>query len=152
MLLASSIYARDERVAPGNSYGLAKITAEQAFLSYDAIDLVILRPPPVYGPGGRGGCYGLAKCVYKGIPLPLARARSLRNYISRRNLISLILTMVQSRDAQWRGEVDCRAVGWFLCQHERFGYADVKSHAREKPAFPGADRFADFCWADRRKG
>lgn len=100
VVVASSIYARDSN-ANERSYGSVKREVEQRFL--DAADLrtIILRLPPVYGPGGKGGLATLSRLVERGLPLPLGAARASRAYLSRNNFSSLILAMVNADEANW---------------------------------------------------
>jgi len=101
VIVASSVYAsRDQDDSA--SYGSVKRLIEQRFLSATDIRTIVLRLPPVYGPVGRGGLATLSKLVRKGFPLPLGAADAPRFYLSRRNLTSLILAMVNADDAAWR--------------------------------------------------
>lgn len=102
VILASSVYARDNTHGDVPSYGMVKRAIEQEFLSAADLNTVVLRLPPVYGPGGRGGLAALSKLVRKGLPLPLGAASAPRAYLSRRNLASLILAMVNAGEDTWR--------------------------------------------------
>lgn len=98
LVLASSVYARLER--PGG-YGAAKRAAEAEVLAAAGLQAVILRMPPVYGPGGGGGFGMLAALVRRGLPLPFARAVAPRAYLSRRNLCDLLVSIVCADAHQW---------------------------------------------------
>lgn len=103
--IASSVYAREAGAA--GSYGSVKRATELQFLAEPTLNPIVLRLPPVYGPGGKGGLAVLTKLVSKGLPLPFGLATEQRAYLSRRNLVSLILAMTAS-PAAWRdagGEV-----------------------------------------------
>ena len=102
-VLASSVYARDELGAGASSYGAAKRVVEGRFLAAADLRTVILRLPPVYGPGGRGGLAALSRLVRKGLPLPLGLATAPRSYLSRRNLASLIVAIVNGGEERWAG-------------------------------------------------
>lgn len=76
-----------------NAYGRSKAQAEVALASVakeTGLDLIVLRPPMVYGPGSKGSFPLLAKLVRTGLPLPLAAARSRRSFCSIANLISAV--------------------------------------------------------------
>jgi UDP-glucose 4-epimerase len=76
-----------------NAYGRSKAQAEVALASVakgTGVDLIILRPPMVYGSGSKGSFPLLAKLVRTGLPLPLAAARSRRSFCSIANLISAV--------------------------------------------------------------
>ncbi len=78
---------------PDNAYGRSKVEAEQALTAIAAetgIELVILRPPMVYGPGGKGSFALLARLIRTGLPLPFALARGRRSFCSVGNLVSAI--------------------------------------------------------------
>jgi len=102
-VLASSVYARDELGAGATAYGAAKRAVEARFLAAAGLRTVILRLPPVYGPGGRGGLAALSGLVRKGLPLPLGLATAPRSYLSRRNLASLIVAIVNGGEQRWTG-------------------------------------------------
>lgn len=99
-IVASSVYAR--KPATTGSYGKAKQTMENQFLAAGDLQTVILRLPPVYGPGGKGGAATLAKMVRRGLPLPLGAATAERAYISRTNLASLIVTIASASQENWQ--------------------------------------------------
>ena len=86
----SSIKAMGETTAPGrpfraadpphpeDAYGRAKLATERALAAVAAetgIELVILRPPLVYGPGVGGNFRALLRLARSGLPLPFAAAR-----------------------------------------------------------------------------
>lgn len=102
VILASSVYAAESKEGAESSYGSVKRAIERRFLSATDIRTIVLRLPPVYGPGGRGGLATLSKLVRKGLPLPLGAATAPRSYLSRRNLASLIVAMVNAGDDAWR--------------------------------------------------
>jgi UDP-glucose 4-epimerase len=99
LILASSVYAR---LAPrAGGYGAAKRAAETEVLSASGLQAVVLRIPPVYGPGCRGGFGTLAALVRRGLPIPFARAVAPRAYLSRRNLCDLLVSIAGADDRQW---------------------------------------------------
>lgn len=102
VIVASSVYAAGNRGNGESSYALAKRAIEQRFLAATDIRTVVLRLPPVYGPGGGGGFAMLSKLVRKGLPLPLGAATAPRSYLSRRNLASLIVAMANAGDDAWK--------------------------------------------------
>jgi nucleoside-diphosphate-sugar epimerase len=81
-----------EPPAPRTPYGISKLQGEQALrAAAGKMEIVILRPPLVYGPGVRANFLALLKMVDRGIPLPLGSVRNLRNLIARGNLVDAIL-------------------------------------------------------------
>jgi nucleoside-diphosphate-sugar epimerase len=104
-LYVSSIKAMGETTAPGrpfraedaphpaDPYGRAKLATERALAAATAetgIELVILRPPLVYGPGVGGNFRALLRLARNGLPLPLAGIDNRRSLIARSNLLDLI--------------------------------------------------------------
>lgn len=102
IIVASSVYARMGTDGGPGSYGTVKRAVEDQFLAAPDLPTVILRLPPVYGPGGRGGLTALSRLVRKRLPLPLGTARAPRAYLSRRNLASLIIAAVNAGDDAWK--------------------------------------------------
>lgn len=101
-IIASSIYARDSNDLSNNSYGAVKAAIERKFLAATTLQTIILRMPPVYGPGGGGGIAMLAKLAKSRLPLPLGLARAPRAYLSRQNLVALISCLIQADEATWK--------------------------------------------------
>jgi nucleoside-diphosphate-sugar epimerase len=54
------------------------------------MELVIIRPPLVYGPGVRANFHNLMRWLCKGIPLPLGSIHNLRSLVSLDNLLDFI--------------------------------------------------------------
>lgn len=78
---------------PHNTYGASKAEAER-LLRLEAeqlgIELVIVRPPMVYGTGSKGSFPLLLALVRIGLPLPFARAGAARTFCSIDNLVSAL--------------------------------------------------------------
>jgi nucleoside-diphosphate-sugar epimerase len=78
---------------PMDPYGQSKLEAEQALEKLAAesgLEVVIIRPPLVYGPGVGGNFLRLLQMVDKGYPLPLGRVLNKRSLVSVGNLCDLI--------------------------------------------------------------
>ena len=79
---------------PNQSYALSKYEAEQGLLEIaknTSMEVVIIRPPLVYGPGVKGNLAKLITCIRKGIPLPFALVNNSRSFIAIENLVDFIL-------------------------------------------------------------
>lgn len=79
---------------PEDPYGQSKSEAEQALArvaSETGLEIVILRPPLVYGPGVKGNFHNLLWAVGKGIPLPLGMVQNRRSLIYLGNLVDAIV-------------------------------------------------------------
>lgn len=94
--------------APGASdpYGQSKLEAEQALLALarrTGLEVVIIRPPLVYGPGVKANFLNLIKLVQLGLPLPLGRISNARSMVALDNLVDLLILCCQHAAAP--GEV-----------------------------------------------
>jgi lipopolysaccharide/colanic/teichoic acid biosynthesis glycosyltransferase/nucleoside-diphosphate-sugar epimerase len=81
-------------IAPQDAYGQSKAEAERALMDFAALaglEVVIIRPPLVYGPGVKGNFAGMAKAIQCGFPLPLGAVRNQRSLLALDNLVSLVL-------------------------------------------------------------
>jgi nucleoside-diphosphate-sugar epimerase len=79
---------------PHDAYALSKFEAEQALLYLAAktgMEVVIIRPPLVYGPGATGNFGNLVRVVQRGWPLPLGAVHNQRSFVALENLVSLVL-------------------------------------------------------------
>lgn len=79
--------------APKDAYGVSKHEAEQALLALSdrsAMEVVIVRPTLVYGPGAIGNVQQMLKWLRLGIPLPLAGIYNYRSFVSLHNLVDLL--------------------------------------------------------------
>lgn len=78
---------------PVDAYGRAKLAIEQSMISAardGGLELVILRPPLVYGPGVKGNLRALIRLVATGMPLPFAAVENRRSLIALDNLVDLL--------------------------------------------------------------
>jgi nucleoside-diphosphate-sugar epimerase len=79
----------DDTPAPQDAYGRSKFAAEQALVRYGqqtGLNVVIVRPPLVYGPEVRANFLRLLDAVWKGVPLPLGSVSSRRSLVYVDNL------------------------------------------------------------------
>jgi nucleoside-diphosphate-sugar epimerase len=91
--------------APEDAYGRTKWEAEQLLASFagqHGLEIVILRPPLVYGPGVKGNLARLMRLVARGVPLPLGSVRNRRSMIGLDNLVSAILVAAEHRSVAGR--------------------------------------------------
>ena len=78
---------------PTNPYGLSKFEAEHGLMSLaqnTGMEVVIIRPPLVYGPGVKANFLNMIKWVDKAIPLPLGSVHNKRSLVALDNLVSFI--------------------------------------------------------------
>jgi UDP-glucose 4-epimerase len=84
----------DDTPAPQDAYGRSKLAAEQALTDYareSGLEMVIVRPPLIYGPRVRANFLSLMDGVWKGIPLPLGRVDARRSVIFVDNLADALM-------------------------------------------------------------
>ena len=87
----------EDTSAPEDAYGISKWEAEQGLqqlASETGIEVVIIRPPLVYGPGVKGNFASMIKLVSKGLPLPLGAINNQRSLVALDNLVDLIMTCI----------------------------------------------------------
>ncbi len=90
-------FTRDDVPAPHSPYAQAKHEAEVALrkLALETqMEVVIIRPPLVFGPGAPGNFGALIRALHRGVPLPLGAVHNQRSLVSLSNLVSLIDTCV----------------------------------------------------------
>jgi nucleoside-diphosphate-sugar epimerase len=90
-------FAADDTLAPEDPYGVSKCEAEQGlqhFAQEMGMEVVIIRPPLVYGPGVEGNFASMMRLVRKGIPLPLGAIHNKRSLVALDNLVDLIITCI----------------------------------------------------------
>ncbi len=77
---------------PEDAYGVSKWEAEQALQTIaqaSDMELVVIRPPLVYGPGVKGNFSRLIQWVRVGIPMPLGAVNNKRSMVALDNLVAL---------------------------------------------------------------
>ena len=90
---AEAPFRERDTPAPADPYAVSKWEAEQGLQQIaagGALDLVILRPPLVYGPGVKGNFLRLMQLVARRVPLPLGGVANRRSLIYVGNLASAI--------------------------------------------------------------
>ena len=93
----------DYQYIPSDPYGLSKYEAEiglKEIAERTGMELVIIRPPLVYGAGVKANFASLLKLVKKGYPLPFGLVKSnRRSIVSLYNLVDLIINCVNNPKA-----------------------------------------------------
>lgn len=82
---------------PQDAYGQSKHEAEQSLrkLSADSgMEVVIIRPPLVYGPGVKANFASLMRAVKRGWPLPFGAVHNQRSFVAIDNLVDFIVTCI----------------------------------------------------------
>lgn len=82
--------AEDAPLAPGDPYAQSKARAEDALRGIAGLELVVLRPALVYGPGVRAKFLRLVQAVASGLPLPLSGIENRRSFLYLGNLVDAV--------------------------------------------------------------
>ena len=86
-------FKESDMANPQDAYGLSKYEAEQGLLliaQQTGIEVVIIRPPLVYGQGVKANFASMMRAVRRGMPLPLGAVRNNSSFLYIGNLVSLI--------------------------------------------------------------
>jgi len=98
-------FTEDDAPHPADAYGISKWEAEQALSRIAAetgLEVVVLRPPLVYGPGVKGNFLRLMNLVARGVPLPLGAVANRRSFIYTGNLAGAIVQALDAPQAAGR--------------------------------------------------
>jgi len=82
---------------PHNDYTTSKWEAEQLLITIGketGMEIVIIRPPLVYGPGVKANFLALLGLVSRGTPLPFGRVNNLRSLLGLDNLVDFIILCI----------------------------------------------------------
>ena len=92
---STTAYTPDSPPNASDPYGISKWEAEQALRKIEAetgLEIVIVRPTLVYGPGVKANFFNMMKIINRGIPLPLASIQNKRSLIYVGNLVDALAT------------------------------------------------------------
>lgn len=96
-------FVETDPLRPEDVYGRSKLEAEQVLSEIAArcdMELVVLRPPLVYGPGVKANFLRLVKWVDSGWPIPLAGVANRRSLIYLGNLVDAVIRCAEHPDAR----------------------------------------------------
>jgi nucleoside-diphosphate-sugar epimerase len=89
--------------SPEDLYGISKHEAEVGLRELAAetgMEVVVIRPPLVYGLNVKGNFASMIKLVGKGLPLPLGAVDNKRSLVALDNLVDLIITCIDHPGAE----------------------------------------------------
>ncbi|MBC3775838.1 SDR family oxidoreductase [Pseudomonas sp. SWRI99] len=95
-------FRADDLPNPTDAYGVSKYEAEESLraLAHETgLEVVIIRPPLVYGPGVKANFQSMLRWLDTGMPLPLGAIDNKRSLVAIDNLVSLIITCVDHPSA-----------------------------------------------------
>jgi nucleoside-diphosphate-sugar epimerase len=91
-------FSAEDRASPNSDYAISKFEAEQALMNLSAktgLEVVIVRPPLVYGPNAPGNFGTLMRWLAIGLPLPLGSVCNKRSFIGLDNLTDFLILCLQ---------------------------------------------------------
>ena len=90
-------FSETDTANPQDAYSVSKYEAEQGLMRIaeaTAMEVVIIRPPLVYGAGVKANFATMMRAVKQGIPLPFGAIHNKRSFVYAGNLVNLILRCV----------------------------------------------------------
>jgi nucleoside-diphosphate-sugar epimerase len=97
MTLSQLPFKSDDAPAPCDPYGISKLEAENGLMKIareTGMEVVVLRPPLVYGPGVKANFQKMIHWLNKGVPLPLGSIHNKWTLVALDNLVDLINTCI----------------------------------------------------------
>ena len=96
-------FTSDDKPAPHSHYAISKHEAEiglRKIAIETGIQVVIIRPPLIYGVNAPGNFGSLFRVLSRGVPLPLGLAtHNRRSFVSLNNLVDFIITCINHPNA-----------------------------------------------------
>lgn len=90
-------FTEESAVNPQDAYGISKLEAEQRLMLIareTGMEVVIIRPPLVYGADVKANFASMMRMVKRSIPLPLGAIYNKRSFVYIDNLVSLIVKCI----------------------------------------------------------
>jgi len=87
----------DDDFVPCDPYGLSKYEAEKGLMALSketSMEVVIIRPPLIYGAGVKANFASMIRWMDKGIPLPFGAVHNQRSLVALDNLVSFIICCI----------------------------------------------------------
>lgn len=91
-------YYSDSKPEPMDHYGISKLEAEEGLRELareTGLEVVIIRPPLVYGPGVKANFLSMMRWLSMEIPLPLGAIYNSRSLVALDNLVDLISVCIE---------------------------------------------------------
>lgn len=125
-------FTADDAPQPDDAYGRSKLAAERVLARVAAdtgLEVAIVRPPLVYGPGVGANFARLMRAVARGVPLPLGGVHNRRSLVSAWNLADFVALLVRAPQAA--GKV------WLISDRDDLSTAELVrrlARAMDRPA------------------
>jgi len=91
-------FTAQDKCSPNDPYAISKFEAERQLFELSRssdIDIVVIRPPLVYGPGVKANFLSMMRWVNKGVPLPLGLVKNKRSLVALDNLVDLLILCME---------------------------------------------------------
>jgi nucleoside-diphosphate-sugar epimerase len=131
--------------SPDSAYAVSKLDGERRVreaLAGTRTEVVVLRPPGVYGPGNPGNFLRLMRWIDAGYPLPLSLLRNRRSFVYVLNLADAVLACLRESAAAGRTYNICDGAPVSLPELVRYIAAALDRPARIWPCPPVLLRLA----------
>jgi len=95
-------FTADDVPAPVDAYGVSKLEAEQGLRELEVqtgMEVVIIRPPLVYGQGVKANFAAMMRWLARGVPLPLGAIHNQRSLVAVDNMVDLMVTCLRHPNA-----------------------------------------------------
>lgn len=95
-------FTADDPPNPQDPYGISKAEAEAALMALGhetGMEITIIRPPLVYGPGVGGNFRSLMKWAASGMPSIFGAVKNKRSFVHVKNLCDLLITVLDHPNA-----------------------------------------------------
>ncbi|RUO18670.1 UDP-glucose 4-epimerase family protein [Aliidiomarina haloalkalitolerans] len=97
-----NVIIEEEQLEPVDPYGISKLEAEIGLRKIAAdtgMEVVIIRPPLIYGPGVKANFESMMKWLHKGLPIPLGLVKNKRSLVGIDNLCDFIQLCIEHPEA-----------------------------------------------------
>ncbi len=95
-------FTENDPPQPEDHYALSKLEAENGLYEIAAqtgMEVVVIRPPLVYGPGVKANFLRMLELLYSGLPMPFGAINNQRSLLYIENLIDLIMVCIEHPNA-----------------------------------------------------
>ena len=91
-------FSADDQPMPEDAYGISKMEAERGLIQISkdsGMEVVIIRPPLIYGPGVKANFLSMLRWLKRGVPLPVGAIYNQRSLVALDNLVDLMLLCLE---------------------------------------------------------
>jgi len=104
-ITSGKAFTEEDVPSPCSPYAISKWEAEEILRrigNYGAMEVVIVRPPLVYGPHAPGNFGRMVRLIKSGLPLPFGGVKNMRSLIYLGNLVDALVKCIQREEAAGR--------------------------------------------------